>query len=351
MSWPSRLVTLRRAVPAGGNCFTIQLPADLVEGDSVDAPTRSTARLFEDERELGPAHTSHSDIRNEGLGRFSHWGRTLYLSSSDRSSITTNKRIYRLLVGPPGVGTAAVLHQAAEDVEKLAGEYQRFELAERIFSLLVPGVKVSEYGRTYFEDRDFADIYERFAENNYRAYDRRWTVGQLARHGVRLPGAFAECGVYRGATAFLMAQTLARFDAFSRVVHLFDSFSGLSRPSAEDGQYWSEGDMTASLEEVRSRLIDHKDRVMIHPGWIPCRFGEVADERFAFVHIDVDLYEPTRDSIAFFYDRMVEGGLILCDDYGFASCPGARRAVDEFFEGRPETIIHLPTGQGLVIRQ
>jgi hypothetical protein len=349
MTRPSLLLKLGPATPAGGYCFTIELPSDLQPGDSVEAPTSSTARLFEDERELGPAHAAHSDIRAQGLGRFSHWGHTLYLSSSDGSPVPSGKHTYRLLVEPPCIGAAAILRKAANDIEQFATESQRFELAERIFSLLVPDVKVGEYGRIYFGDKDFADFYERFAENNYRAYDRRWTVGQLARYAVSLPGSFAECGVYRGATAYLLARTLARFGGPGRVVHLFDSFAGLSRPVDEDGLYWAEGDMAASLEEVRWRLADHIDRVAVHPGWIPSRFDEVAGESFAFVHIDVDLYEPTRDSLAFFYDRMVEGGLILCDDYGFASCPGARRAMDEFFTVHSETIVHLPTGQGLVL--
>jgi hypothetical protein len=42
--------------------------------------------------------------------------------------------------------------------------------------------------------------------------------------------------------------------------------------------------------------------------------------------------------------------MMVCDDYGFDSCPGARRAMDDFFAERPECIIHLPTGQGLVLK-
>lgn len=44
----------------------------------------------------------------------------------------------------------------------------------------------------------------------------------------------------------------------------------------------------------------------------------------------VDLYEPTKDSIEFFYDKLNVGGIFLCDDYGFTSCPGATKAIDEF---------------------
>ena len=93
------------------------------------------------------------------------------------------------------------------------------------------------------------------------------------------------------------------------------------------------------------------DLVVFHEGWIPDRFGDVAETRFCFVHLDVDLFQPTRDSLGFFYPRMVDGGLIVCDDYGFETCPGARRAVDEFFADRPEPIgVHLPTGwRGFVV--
>jgi hypothetical protein len=67
--------------------------------------------------------------------------------------------------------------------------------------------------------------------------------------------------------------------------------------------------------------------------------------------VDVDLYEATLGSLDFFYPRLVPGGMLVCDDYGFTTCPGATRAVDEFMSGRPEPIIHLPTGQGLVIKR
>ncbi|HEX3704868.1 MAG TPA: TylF/MycF/NovP-related O-methyltransferase, partial [Vicinamibacterales bacterium] len=66
--------------------------------------------------------------------------------------------------------------------------------------------------------------------------------------------------------------------------------------------------------------------------------SDIEAERFEFganwvrilLHIDVDLYEPTRDSIAFLYERMNPGGIVVCDDYGFMTCPGATKAIDEF---------------------
>ena len=38
----------------------------------------------------------------------------------------------------------------------------------------------------------------------------------------------------------------------------------------------------------------------------------------------------------------------MLDDFGFASCPGARRAVEEFFADKPERPLALQTCQGLI---
>jgi len=88
--------------------------------------------------------------------------------------------------------------------------------------------------------------------------------------------------------------------------------------------------------------------VFYHKGWIPQRFADVSESDFCFVHLDVDLYQPTLDSLQFFYDRMPRGGIILCADYGFITCPGARQAMDAFFAAKKENIVCLPTGQAFV---
>lgn len=75
--------------------FCYKIGYDLPEiGDSNAAPTVSKLRLFENGVELGPAHSNHNDIRNFGLGQFSHWGNTLYFSTSDNSDPLKNGRKY-----------------------------------------------------------------------------------------------------------------------------------------------------------------------------------------------------------------------------------------------------------------
>lgn len=68
------------------------------------------------------------------------------------------------------------------------------------------------------------------------------------------------------------------------------------------------------------------------------------------MHIDVDLYQPTLDSLAFFYPRLISGGICFFDEYGLLSCLGARAAVDEFLRDKPEPIIELATGQAVLVK-
>ena len=75
-----------------GQCYIAALPGYLIS----DAGSRSSLHLFEDDRELGPAHAPHDEIRSTGAGRFAHWGPRLYFSTSDNTDPRTNGRNYRV---------------------------------------------------------------------------------------------------------------------------------------------------------------------------------------------------------------------------------------------------------------
>jgi len=165
-------------------------------------------------------------------------------------------------------------------------------------------------------------------------------------------GDVAECGVWNGkSSAFLLSA-----DARTRDYHLFDSFEGLSEPTAEDilaatgRPHWRKGMIESQEDQTRRNLSDFKN-VHFHPGWIPARFPDVSDRSFALVHLDVDLYEPTRDALAFFWPRIAVGGMLVCDDYGSVKCPGPRKALDEFFDRTAGArIVEIPTGQAMAIK-
>ena len=79
--------------PEIGHCYNYQL-GPLYPGDGVKDVPPSTLRLFEDGKELGPAHTAHVQIREQGKGLFAHWNTLLYFAASDGSDPRTNGRKY-----------------------------------------------------------------------------------------------------------------------------------------------------------------------------------------------------------------------------------------------------------------
>jgi len=227
-------------------------------------------------------------------------------------------------------------------------EWSKFFLAEKISGLIYKRYKFSEFGRIFLDDNNFIRYYESFeGTKNYHSFDRKYMLDQLMKLVVSLDGDTAECGAYKGASSFLICRRIA---GSSKKHHIFDSFEGLSEPTREDGTYWQKGDLSSSEKIIRENLKDF-DFVAYHKGWIPETFHEVSDVRFCFVHLDVDLFQPTLDSLRFFYERMTPGGIILCDDYGFITCPGAKKAMDSFFSDKPEEVVSLPTGQGLVVKK
>jgi hypothetical protein len=106
--------------------------------------------------------------------------------------------------------------------------------------------------------------------------------------------------------------------------------------------------MFRTLEErVRQRLAGYPN-VEIHRGLFSGTAGTVSDLRFSFVHLDVDLYDVTREALEFFHARMLPGGRILSHDYG--QCEGVYRAFDEFVEGRPEKLQPMEATQVLLVK-
>jgi len=153
-------------------------------------------------------------------------------------------------------------------------------------------------------------------------------------------------GVYKGGTARLLAAVFRKCD---KPVHLFDTFQGMPAVDAQKDLH-KQGDFSdTSLESVRQFLADMPN-ARLYPGIFPTTAAPIENRRFAMVHIDADIYSSVRDSCEFFYPRMNRAGIVMFDDYGTKSCPGAKRAVDEFFANKPERLIYFPTSQAVVIK-
>lgn len=229
-------------------------------------------------------------------------------------------------------------------------ERTRYEVAERVAQAIHPDAVLGEVGKRWMrEDTSFLRAYAHYYPDGFnRRVERLYALDQLVKQALLVAGDTAECGVWYGAGShMIMRQTLGSV----RQHHMFDSWEGISQPGEHDGEYLQEhGKHYLSVaEEIARKNLAEFPHGHFYRGWIPTRFHEVADRKFCLVHLDVDLYEPTLQTLEFFYPRMSIGGLMICDDSGLAKCPGARRAMEEFFAKRSEPLIDLPTGQQFVI--
>jgi O-methyltransferase len=198
------------------------------------------------------------------------------------------------------------------------------------------------------DDPAFWKIYERIVRHTLVSLPRCHMLYALARHASSLPGQFAECGVYKGGTALLFASILHEG---KKRLDLFDTFKGIPPGDPEkDNRYVTGGEFwETSQKSVMDLLTWTGANYFMHPGEIPGTLKEVSDDKFAFVHIDVDIYWPALTALTFFHDRLTPGGIIVLDDYGFEQCQGVKKAADEFAKDTRASLIYLPTGQAMFI--
>lgn len=181
-------------------------------------------------------------------------------------------------------------------------------------------------------------------------------------YSMDVEGAKAECGVFRGTSALAMCRAAKSenegYDGTG--LHLVDSFEGISAPGMQDRfavrpahpgapafKVIHENSLASSMESCRKALKEFPG-VALHKGWIPEAFAALPETRWSFVHIDVDVYQPTLATLEYFHPRMSPGGFIICDDYSAPFFPGASRAWDEFCGRNGIPFVVLPTGQSVI---
>lgn len=195
-------------------------------------------------------------------------------------------------------------------------------------------------------DIEFETLYNMVSNKILLDKKRAFVLYTLSKNCNFIDGNYAELGVYKGAGSKIILEASRNKD-----IYLFDTFEGLPETNSILDPYWGKGDLNdTSLEEVESFL--NSRNVLFFKGFFPESAKEIHNDiKFSFVHIDVDIYQSCVDACHYFYPKMTKGGIILFDDYGFLSCPGVRKAVNDFFINKNEQVIYFATGQCMIIKQ
>lgn len=200
----------------------------------------------------------------------------------------------------------------------------------------------------------FSELATKFVDENVTLlkYDRLFYLYQSIVNSLELQGDIVELGVYKGGSCKFMCEIFSALRPQStKQIFAFDTFEGHAHISSHDGARHKLGHFKTDGIESVARYVSNTRALFIQgdasetfPEWI--KIGK----QISFAHIDMDVYRPTADCLPFVYDRLVRGGSILLDDYGFISCPGAKKATDDFLKTVTATNFHLMSGQMLIIK-
>jgi O-methyltransferase len=158
----------------------------------------------------------------------------------------------------------------------------------------------------------------------------------------KIPGDMAEVGVSTGGSAKMISSC-----ALDRTLHLFDTFEGLPAPHEVDSVRFKPGQYASNYEKVKKYLEGYN--VKIYKGLFPDTTKDVPEVKYAFVHLDADLYESTKTGLEYFYPRMSPGAICICHD--FVTSEGVNRAFEEFFRDKPEVYMELTGSQCMFVKQ
>lgn len=167
-----------------------------------------------------------------------------------------------------------------------------------------------------------------------------------------LSGDIVECGVWKGGSMMLIARRLLQLKNTDRKLFLFDTFEGMSEPGEKDisaidhssaKELLSKEDKLegnnvwcySSLDEVKANLNKTNypaGNIFYFKGKVEDTLQEPSIGKIALLRLDTDWYESTKHELEILYDKLVEGGVLIIDDYGHWS--GSKKAVDEFIEKR-----------------
>lgn len=177
--------------------------------------------------------------------------------------------------------------------------------------------------------------------------DRLDVLWRTAQECAPLGGGMVEVGVYRGGSALLLRHAVPDCPLM-----LFDTFDGHPTPSDRDTPAHPAGKFNDTNIGLVERLFrDVANKPIIVPGRFPqTMVGQLASiSSIFFAHVDVDIYESTRAAFETLWPLLRVGGAIVCDDYGFPECIGAKTAVEEFVaQYRDAELEELPSLQARV---
>jgi len=205
-------------------------------------------------------------------------------------------------------------------------------------------IKKKEFRLSQFEhiDANYEKILNELKWRHYLIYNCAFDLSQNNNNPKK---TLVECGVCDGLTFFYMASALKskgiNFDGF-----LYDSWSKFSFNDKRDIFDYS----YLNVDIAKKNLIEFKKNLTFNEGNIPEVFKSSSNpENIDLLHLDLNSKEATLNSLDFFYNKILNGGVIIFDDYGRIEYE--KEVIDKFFINKKGNFISLPTGQAIFFKK
>ncbi len=183
----------------------------------------------------------------------------------------------------------------------------------------------------------------------WRVYVCCWAV----KNARALKGDLVECGVNTGILSRAAAY-YADFATFTgRTLYLMDTFEGIPTSQFTDSERamgldekYKYGDTFGSVQKKFSEF----PNVRLIKGRIPESLSQVDSEKIAYLSIDMNAAAPEVAALEYFWPKMVDGAIVVFDDYNWRLHINQKRAIDELARSLGTEVLALPTGQGLLVK-
>lgn len=246
-----------------------------------------------------------------------------------------------------GVGDTADLERIG-DALKIIGEiYGKHGRTTYFGDNLVALQRVLAFSR----DERFRAAYD--ANAGTEGISKMWrlhTYCWAARSALSVPGDFVECGVYKGFYAAVLIDYL-RFETRGIDFYLYDTFEGLVEEWSREEEREVVNphfEWEGTHEFVVSRFASYPN-VHVVKGVVPDVLDRRAPERIAFLHLDLNAALAETAALDKLVGRISDGGIVLMDDYGRQENLGLHRSLDNWWRTHGQSVLELPSGQGMVI--
>jgi O-methyltransferase len=189
----------------------------------------------------------------------------------------------------------------------------------------------------------------------WKGFEMQWRtyiMCTLADIIQNLPGDFVECGVNTGAYSRAIIEYI-NFNDSGKTFYLLDTFDGLCEEQITDEEKEAGiGSYLENYNNVYDQVLEtfKPFNTRIIKGRVPDTLPLCDAQEVCFLSIDMNVVEPEIAAANFFWDKLVKGGVMILDDYGFPGHINQKMAFDKFAEEKGVRILYLPTAQGIIFK-